>query len=91
MRFVLTIEADVNKRFFEECLYTQGCGPLDFVVRTSGEVRLSDFLLWQVSENASVHFLDCLWPEIKFYDFLLILLRFQGDFLTQKQQKQKLK
>lgn len=42
-------EDDVNDDLIEACLYTRKCSDPDLLVRTSGEVRLSDFLLWQVS------------------------------------------
>ena len=39
---------DINGDLLEECMYTSGCPPLYILIRTSGEKRLSDFLLWQV-------------------------------------------
>ncbi len=41
-------EEDVSEDLVEACLYTRKCSDPDLLVRTSGEVRLSDFLLWQV-------------------------------------------
>lgn len=44
-------------------LYTlQDCPPVDLLIRTSGEQRLSDFLLWQ-SSHALLQWEPCLWPE----------------------------
>lgn len=40
--------SDVTEDLIEDCLYTGPCPQLDMCIRTSGEVRLSDFLLWQV-------------------------------------------
>lgn len=40
---------DINEALFNECLYTNKSANPDLLVRTSGEVRFSDFLLWQVS------------------------------------------
>ncbi len=37
-------------------------GPVDLLIRTGGEKRLSDFMLWEVA-YAELHFTDCLWPE----------------------------
>jgi ditrans,polycis-polyprenyl diphosphate synthase len=49
-------------------LHTQECPPVDLVIRTSGETRLSDFLLWQVS-HATLCFVPTLWPDFRFLDF----------------------
>ncbi|CAJ0850469.1 11223_t:CDS:10 [Entrophospora sp. SA101] len=38
---------DIDEKLFEHCLYTNESPPLDILIRTSGEIRLSDFLLWQ--------------------------------------------
>ncbi|MBX7495706.1 di-trans,poly-cis-decaprenylcistransferase [Qipengyuania sp. 6B39] len=43
-------------------LYTAGLPPLDLLIRTSGEVRLSNFLLWQCA-YAEMMFTDVLWPD----------------------------
>jgi undecaprenyl diphosphate synthase len=37
-------------------------GPVDLLIRTGGEKRLSDFMLWEVA-HAELHFTDCLWPD----------------------------
>jgi undecaprenyl diphosphate synthase len=37
-------------------------GPVDLLIRTGGEKRLSDFMLWEV-DYAELHFTDCLWPD----------------------------
>lgn len=39
---------DINERLLEACLYTRHSSPPDLVFRTSGETRLSDFMMWQV-------------------------------------------
>lgn len=46
----------------EERLYTKGLCPLDFVIRTGGEIRLSNFLLWQAA-YAELYFTPVLWPD----------------------------
>ena len=46
----------------ERHLYTHQLPPLDLLIRTSGEVRLSNFLLWQAA-YAEMLFLDVLWPD----------------------------
>lgn len=40
---------DLHHSLINECLYTNKCNDVDLLVRTSGEMRFSDFLLWQVS------------------------------------------
>ena len=46
----------------EALLHTRDLPPLDLLIRTSGEVRLSNFLLWQAA-YAELHFVDTLWPD----------------------------
>jgi len=41
-------QEDLNDTLIDRCLYTSECSDVDLLVRTSGEVRFSDFLLWQV-------------------------------------------
>lgn len=55
---------NVDRQTFESYLYTNGQPPLDFVVRTSGEQRLSNFMLWQVS-YAELYFPKTYWPAFK--------------------------
>lgn len=47
---------------FEDELDTRDLPPLDLLIRTSGEVRLSNFLLWQAA-YAELLFVDTLWPD----------------------------
>lgn len=54
----------ISEALIERKLYTGDDPPLDLLIRTSGVTRLSDFLLWQVSEKGVViELFDCLWPE----------------------------
>ena len=50
-------------------LYTSGMPDPDLIIRTSGEVRLSGFLLWQ-SAYSEYYFCDTFWPEFRYIDFL---------------------
>ncbi|WP_326524266.1 polyprenyl diphosphate synthase [Sphingomonas sp.] len=52
----------IDKVRFEAALYTADLPPLDLVIRTSGEQRLSNFLLWQAA-YAELIFVDTLWPD----------------------------
>ena len=53
---------DINNKIFEEHLYTRDLPPVDLLIRTSGEVRISNFLLWQIA-YAELQFLDIMWPD----------------------------
>jgi undecaprenyl diphosphate synthase len=54
--------ADIDEALIDAELDTNGLPPLDLMIRTSGEHRLSNFLLWQVA-YAELIFLDTLWPD----------------------------
>lgn len=51
----------INKEVFEEHLYTKGLPPVDLLIRTSNEQRISNFLLWQIS-YAELYFTKTHWP-----------------------------
>ncbi|RXJ85585.1 di-trans,poly-cis-decaprenylcistransferase [Arcobacter sp. CECT 8985] len=53
---------DVTKQNFENCLDTAGFPDVDLLIRTSGEVRLSNYLLWQ-NAYAEMFFVNTYWPE----------------------------
>jgi undecaprenyl diphosphate synthase len=55
---------DVDEQAFSERLYTEGCPDPDLLIRTSGEMRLSNFLLWQVS-YAELYVTDVHWPDFR--------------------------
>lgn len=55
---------DITAETIEAHLDTADLPPLDLLIRTSGEVRLSNFLLWQ-SAYAELYFTDTLWPDFK--------------------------
>ncbi|KAK9825747.1 hypothetical protein WJX74_003947 [Apatococcus lobatus] len=64
------------EHLLESHLDTQGVPPVELLIRTSGEHRLSNFLLWQ-SAFAQLVFLDVLWPDFSFWSFLCALLDYQ--------------
>lgn len=68
-----TVDADEIGRH----LYTAGMPDPDFVIRTSGEVRMSGFLLWQTAYS-EFYFCDAFWPEFRKIDFLRALRSFQA-------------
>lgn len=57
----------INKKNFELCLDTAGMPEIDMLIRTSGEVRLSNFLLWQ-NAYAEMFFVNTYWPEFSTSD-----------------------
>ncbi len=60
-----------------EHLYTTGQPDPDLIIRTSGEQRLSGFLLWQ-SSNSELYFEEALWPDFRRVDFLRALRAFSS-------------
>jgi undecaprenyl diphosphate synthase len=54
--------AKVKEKEFEKYLYTYPLPPVDLLIRTAGEERISNFLLWQIA-YAEVYFTDTLWPD----------------------------
>jgi undecaprenyl diphosphate synthase len=65
----------VDERAIEEALYTAGLPDPDLVIRTGGEQRISNFLIWQ-SAYAELWFTDCLWPDFGPETFDEALLEF---------------
>lgn len=49
--------------------------PLDILIRTSGQTRLSDFMLWQCNYNCTIEFVDTLWPDFTFIPIVFVLLK----------------
>ncbi|XP_047455766.1 dehydrodolichyl diphosphate synthase complex subunit DHDDS [Mugil cephalus] len=68
--------SDVSEALLSECLYTSNSPDPDLLIRTSGEVRLSDFLLWQTSYSCLV-FQSVLWPEYSFWNLCEAILQYQ--------------
>jgi len=64
---------DITEQLMDEAM--QLSAP-DLLVRTSGELRLSDFMLWQVSDTC-LYFTEVLWPEFKIWDLLSAIIYFQ--------------
>jgi undecaprenyl diphosphate synthase len=68
---------DIDDRVVEANLYTVGIPDPDLIIRTSGEMRLSNFLLWQ-SAYAEFYFTDILWPDFGRNEFMSAIREFQG-------------
>ena len=69
-------EEDITEEVFENHLYTKDLPPVDLLIRTSGEVRISNFLLWQIA-YAELQFLDILWPDFGREDFFKCIYDYQ--------------
>lgn len=68
---------DINDKMFSEYLYTENQPDVDLLIRTSGEQRLSNFMLWQVS-YAEMWFTHKLWPDFKPADLHRAIIDFQN-------------
>lgn len=64
---------DIDESVINEHLYTQNLPDVDLLIRTSGELRVSNFLLWQIA-YAELYFTETLWPDFnkeKLYEAIL--------------------
>lgn len=67
---------DIDEKLFEENLYTKNSPNVDLMIRTSGEYRISNFLLWQIA-YAELYFCDVLWPDFRKEHFYHALKNYQ--------------
>ena len=63
--FAFPYYSDINELLIEQCLYSNKSRDVDLLIRTSGEVRLSDFLMWQVSK------FDIVYVDYKHYQIIM--------------------
>ena len=68
--------ADLDERRFADFLYTAGQPDPDLLIRTSGEMRVSNFLLWQIA-YAEIWVTETLWPDFRRHDLLEAILAYQ--------------
>ncbi|KAM7359268.1 dehydrodolichyl diphosphate synthase subunit [Cochliomyia hominivorax] len=71
---------NISERLLEECLYTRHSPSPDLLFRTSGETRISDFLMWQLNSTV-LYFTKILWPQITIWNFLAGLFSYQRSAL----------
>lgn len=69
--------SDINNELFEKYLSTAGIPDPELLVRTSGEYRISNFLLWQIAYS-ELYFTDILWPDFRKEDLFEAIADFQG-------------
>ena len=67
---------ELDEDLFESRLCTHGLPPLDLIIRTSGEQRISNFMLWQ-NAYSELYFSDILWPDFREEEFVRALLDYQ--------------
>ncbi|RUS86358.1 hypothetical protein EGW08_005876 [Elysia chlorotica] len=72
-------ESDISENMLEKCLYTSHSRSVDLLIRTSGEVRLSDFLLWE-SAYSCLAFVKVLWPEFSVWHLYAAILHYQRNY-----------
>ena len=73
---------DINEKIISDNLYTKGVPDPDLIIRTGGDSRLSNFLLWQ-SAYSELIFIKKYWPEFNQNDFLSAINEFnQRDYLS---------
>lgn len=68
---------NIDEKLFENYLYTKDFPPVDLLIRTSGEIRISNFLLWQIA-YAELQFLDILWPDFTKDIFFQCIVDYQN-------------
>jgi len=68
---------DIDEKIFTGYLQTNGLPDPDLLIRTSGEKRISNFLLWQMAYT-EIYVTDVLWPDFDEEDFYLAIIDFQG-------------
>lgn len=72
---IISIDA-IDESIINQHLYTQNLPDVDLLIRTSGEHRISNFLLWQIA-YAELYFTDVLWPDFKEDDLYEAIISYQ--------------
>ena len=69
--------SDVDEEFFNSELLTQGVKDPELLIRTSGEKRISNFLLWQLAYS-EIYISEVLWPDFNEFEFLKAIIDYQS-------------
>jgi len=72
---IISLE-NIDESIINEHLYTQNLPDVDLLIRTSGEQRISNFLLWQIA-YAELYFTDTLWPDFTKEDLYKAIIEYQ--------------
>ena len=67
---------DIDEDAFGDCLYTRGLPDPELLIRTSGEMRLSNYLLWQLAYT-EFYVTDLYWPDFTRWDYLRAIRSYQ--------------
>src|SRR5213079_2504571 len=70
-------DAVIDEQFFSDHLYTANMDDPDLLIRTSGELRVSNFLLWQIA-YAEIHVTKVLWPDFRKRNLFEAIIDFQS-------------
>ncbi|WP_431137076.1 isoprenyl transferase [Psychroserpens mesophilus] len=73
---IISVES-IDESIINKHLYTQNLPDVDLLIRTSGEHRISNFLLWQIA-YAELYFTDILWPDFTKQDLYEALINYQN-------------
>lgn len=68
--------ADINEQMLSDHMATAGIPDPDLLIRTSGEYRISNYLLWQLAYS-ELYFTDCFWPEFTKEEFYKAIADYQ--------------
>ena len=68
---------DINEELFSQYLSTKGVPNPELLIRTSGEQRISNFLLWQIAYS-ELYFTDVLWPDFRREDLFEAIYKYQN-------------
>jgi undecaprenyl diphosphate synthase len=68
---------EIDEKIINNHLYTFSLPPVDLMIRTSGEKRISNFLLWQIA-YAELYFTDTLWPDFRKENLFKAILDYQN-------------
>ncbi|PGH10619.1 di-trans,poly-cis-decaprenylcistransferase [Polytolypa hystricis UAMH7299] len=86
-QFIFLNAETITEQTLDDRMLTADCPPVDFLVRTSGVERLSDFMLWQCHENTEIVFLDTLWPSFDLWRFLPVVWDWQWRMRKQRKNR----
>ena len=73
---IISLE-NIDENIINDHLYTRNLDNVDLLIRTGGEIRVSNFLLWQIS-YAELFFLKLLWPDFKKKHFYEAVIEYQN-------------